>query len=152
MAFTLFIGLLCGCSIYPIKRIPSQPNHLLAGDSCLVIENRLGELSVLFSNGLVLFCNSDLLQNQKQFMDNNLYECRYCWGRYQYQPPRLVIFQPLSVGYLNLPGSYPIRKLEYQVDNGNVTSLTNFPGKVAIQKTKLLINPDLAWLAKGRAN
>ncbi len=152
MAFTMFLGLLCGCLSHPIQRISSLPNHLLAGDSCLVIEDPSNGVSVLFSNGMVFFGNIDSLQNQKQFTDNNLYQCRYCWGHYQYQPPGLVIFQPLSVGYLNLPGSYPVRKLEYHVSNGNITSLTNFPGKVAIQKTKLFINPDLAWLAKGRAD
>jgi hypothetical protein len=118
MAFTAFIGLLCGCSIHPVQRIPSQPNHLLAGDSCLVTEDPSGSASVLCKHQAGFFGNSNSLQNQKQFMDNKLYECRYCWGRYQYQPPKLVTFQPLPVGYLNLPNSYRFRKLEYQVDNG----------------------------------
>ena len=152
MVFAIGAGLLSGCSSHLIHQVRSQPNGLLSGDSCLVIEDRVGRLSVLFSNGLVFFGEKQSVENQKQFMDNNLYECRYCWGWYQYQPPGLNVFRPLPSGYLNLPASYPVSKLEYQVHNGRVVHASDPAGKIVIQKTKLFINPDRSWLVTRRRN
>lgn len=145
-------GLLSGCLSHPIRQVSSQPNGLLSGDSCLVIEDRMDRVSVLFSNGLVYFGNRQSVEDQQQFTGNNLYECRYCWGRYRYQPPRLTVFRPLTVGYLNLPGSYPVSKLEYQVNNGKFILLSDPTGKIVIQKKRLFINPDRAWLVRRRRN
>jgi|GEM_PF-2860993 len=152
MIFAIGTGLLSSYSSHFIHQVSAQPNGLLSGDSCLVIEDRLDRVSVLFSNGLVFFGGKRLVENQKQFMDNNLYECRYCWGWYQYQPPGLTVFRPLPSGYLNLPASYPVSKLEYQVDNGRVILASDPPGKIVIQKTRLFINPDLSWLVTRRRN
>jgi hypothetical protein len=142
------IGLLSACSSSSIHQVTPQPNGLLSGDSCLVIEGRLDGLSVLFSNGLVFFGSQQSIEDQKHFTDNNLYECRYCWGRYQYQTPALTVFQPLPDGYLNLPGSYPVKKLEYRLHNGRISSVSDPTEKMIIQKARLFIKPDRAWLAR----
>ncbi|QHT70063.1 hypothetical protein GXP67_27165 [Rhodocytophaga rosea] len=133
---------------HPINRIQSTPNSLLSGDSSLVLEDRMGRLTILFSNGLILFAGRNLIENEKQFTGDNLYQCRYCWGKYQYQNQILTVFKPLPVGYLNLPGSYPIDPLSYKIIDSKIINLSDSSDRIVMQKMKLSINPDHAWLAK----
>jgi hypothetical protein len=88
-----------------------------------------------------------LIESPKLFKDNNIYDCLYCWGKYQYQNNILTVFKPLPVGYLNLPGSYPIEQLKYQIIDSKIINLTDSTHQIVLQTTKLFIDPHRAWLA-----
>ncbi len=138
---------LASCTVHPIVSVQSSAGNLLQGESSLAIESGvLNTTTVLFPNGIAFFSSEQWLEDEALFNGSDPYECRYCWGKYQYDDSVITVFKPLAVGILNLPGSYPIEKKMYKFNDAKSELFDETGKKVLMNKKKPFIDPDKSWL------